>query len=207
MNRTNSLQNATASTRKPRAGTCKPWPKAAAQERSKPSNVSLPTRKTPTGGRSATHCGREETARPQDWAGAGVSPAGKGRGRGARHARRPPRGLATASQARLRGPRADYEKRLALLIEAHERLAQEATLVDFLAAASSISTAAHPSRARGRRRGPRPRRAGHRRPGSAPRADARSRGGRAARSQSMRGGALDSVRQLSDRRGPRPFSE
>lgn len=33
MNRTNSLQNATASTRKPRAGTCKPWPKAAAQER------------------------------------------------------------------------------------------------------------------------------------------------------------------------------
>jgi hypothetical protein len=37
--------------------------------------------------------------------------------------------------------RADYEKRLALLIEAHERLAQEATLVDFLAAGSSISMA------------------------------------------------------------------
>jgi hypothetical protein len=37
--------------------------------------------------------------------------------------------------------RADYEKRLALLIEAHERLAQEVTLIDFLAAGSSISTA------------------------------------------------------------------
>ena len=37
--------------------------------------------------------------------------------------------------------RADYEKRLALLIEAHERLAHEATLVDFLAAGSSIRMA------------------------------------------------------------------
>jgi hypothetical protein len=37
--------------------------------------------------------------------------------------------------------RADYERRLALLIETHEGLAQEATLVDFLAAGSSISMA------------------------------------------------------------------